>query len=304
MTVPFDELAGSPRYQATRQGAQVTETLLVAWSNIDAFLAERLPDPTYVGFNLNLPTSYLGRGIYFLEEVGIEPFFPDEQLGDGTYPSFYPSAVSAKCTMTYRTAPYTTGGKQNDNQNKGGDPSGPMINFKVSIGAEAEKLGDGAVQWALTNKASKTNDTTGLDSMVVRPMIQHGLTFLKTPAPPWNAIRNSIGKVNVATFAGANRACLLFLGCEGHRDFTPQGLQSWSLDYKFTEKDWGIDTSLNTSDFPSGVTIGGQTFRSTDHIGWLHAYRSSTKRYEILLRSNGDPIYLFQDFNPLFRPEL
>jgi hypothetical protein len=120
---------------------------------------------------------------------------------------------------------------------------------------------------------AKRGVSDNVPTAVIIPTLEHTIDWNYVAAPPWAAIRATMGKVNVTKFSGCARETCLFLGAETSRDRTSKGTSYWKMSYKFAEK------NVNPSDV-------------TDPIGWNH-----------VLRPDGDKAGSFQRLSKFVPPD-
>jgi hypothetical protein len=242
MPVPKEELEGSPTLSWTRNSGTAVQKFRILWEHQEQFLLEVFPIP-YVSLNrLIIPkaASYPGKFWLIADSVDIEPFQPDSPSGFNEVPNYYPAG--AKVTVHYKTPEYDQDGNGNDG------PGTPIafVKHKVTIGGEYLTYPSQALSWynpvddSLAPELHATpKDYAVSEDMhcaVTIPLIEHQMTWPQVAFPPWLGIRQCVGKVNAYPFAGAPPETLLFLGADAEREITNTGLRTWTLTYKFAEK--------------------------------------------------------------------
>jgi hypothetical protein len=262
-TGPIEEVAGSPKINFTRESGDATATFKISWTDIGSFIQLALPDPYVLGGLIVTPPAGTFPGIpwLFASKCAVEPMWDDTIAGDGFFPANY---SHAKVTVTYKSEGYdqnerSSGGKPvQTNDGPGGskgdahDPNGnpvPFVTHKVHIGGEFIAWPNAGLRWETPSDPNydATRYPAGPSPLLVGvsdqihagiavPSIEHTLEWHQVAFPPWSAIRACIGKVNAFPFTGAPPETLLFLGAEASREISSSGVRSWTLSYKFSEK--------------------------------------------------------------------
>jgi len=272
MAVAKEELDGSPTLTWSRKGGTAVQKFRIAWNDINAFVREVFPSAYVSGSYIIIPKAASFPGKYWLiaDNVSIEPFDPNYPQGLFDIPNYYPTG--ARVTVNYKTPEF-------DQQNNSADgPGGQSITFvkhKVTIGGEFLTYPSPACSWdapsdyTLSTSPGDANRPTPRDYALAEdmqvavtiPLIEHQLTWPHVAFPPWLAIRQCVGKVNAYPFAGAPAETLLFLGADGDREITNEGIRCWSLDYKLSEKNQNAINPANPQGWnhflrPDGPSAG------------------------------------------------
>ena len=298
MSVSYEELEGSPKITMDRKGGSATRIFKIAWVDIDAFFAEVFPNP----FNGYPVVSWVpGHSWLLADSAEAEPFDPTKPGGvnvgsDLTY------SDTAKVTVKY--APPQQDQQQQatsagDQTGGGGDGTGPggkqgatggekgkasqpvtLVTHDIHVGAEFLTISNLILKW-------QNGDPVGPQARAGRiiPTIEHQSTWHNIVQPPWTTIRMIAGGVNNGVFLGAKTECLLFLGAEGNRDITNQGEKTWTLKYKYSEKDLKPNTGK----------------------GWNHFYRAEKGKpltIDKLQTTDGSPIYQPVNFAGLYNDDI
>lgn len=284
MAVIFEELEGSPTFAIDRRSEKATRMTRVAWEDIDAAAAELMP---LIGFPF---APFPGRPLLMVSSFRIEPFIP-VPLGLGEVPPYYPGG--AKFTIEYETFPFDLTTPDKDSGPSGGEDDA-VIEYTVNFAGEFLTLGENQLVWFLpdTWPAAGGSDEVkaGQTAGKVVPNLEHALQIHYVVFPPWQAIRDCLGCVNLQRVAGAQPQTLLFLGAEIKRSLNTSSLKLWQLAYKFAEKNMG----------PDGIDYG--LIVQKRWIGWNHFWRDATSRYEPLMQRNGQQVYMSTDqFPKLFQ---
>lgn len=320
--VEFEELEGYPTYGVSLTEITARRRLRFDWADIDAAVAMLSP---YTG---NEWATFPGRPLMWVHKIDIEP-----ELGvahDGGLTCTYDKAIF---TVDYHVPKWDGGpatgtggggsGAGTDNSPRQGQSpqadTETLLSHRVSVGAEWLILPSSGLVWGNGwDATAQEYDTDGVRAVtseinagILIPIFEHQITWHRVAAPPWSAIRASIGCVNDDGFAGAAAGTLLFLGVEASVEYNNEGLNFWKMDYKFSEK------NLRSSD-PDDLM----------DRGWNYFYRKETGQFEYLARRKptapvaavraggggpvpqaaddvmavGRPIYAFADFEELFQP--
>jgi hypothetical protein len=300
MTIPFQELEGSPQLTMDRSGGTKGQRIFLCdWTQLNTALADLFPYP-WEGFTeLSL---FPGFGWMLAHTAKFEPFDPSDPDGTGQSENTYTHA-GAKITVDYEWADWKDGvndknspGKDKGptNGEKGTDDNPVTVTWETAIGGEFLVLPQQGVQWATDpeGKAAppgpvapgKFDLAENVHCGIVIPTLEHTITWHFCFTPPWDNIRYCVGKVNSNDFLGAPEGTLLFAGAEVHREWDQNGTKTCTLKYKFSEKNMG------DSDSPKG---------------WNYFFRPETGQFELLVKkSDGDPMYGDAGFTSLFNATL
>jgi hypothetical protein len=262
MTVYREELEGSPTISFDRKGGKAKRMFAIAWNDYVEFAAEFLPSAFAAGNAGIIPPAASFPDLPWLiaESVEIEPHNPAGISGLDEDPNTYPGG--AKVTVNYSTSEF------DQNKDDKGDKNGPggengstggqaetFVSHRISIGGEFLILPSSSLLWeqGFTPLATAKNPTPvatyavteDVHAGIIVPLIEHQITWHFVPSPPWRAIRQLMGHVNAYEFAGSPIETLLFLGVEASREITSEGTKAWSLDYKFSEKNYNPNLDAN-----------------------------------------------------------
>lgn len=263
--VPFDELAGSPKFSLGRESRDATRVGKVAWANIDLLALECFPVAPA------LPGVYPGITFLYADAVEIEPFHPDpglEMVCTGNTASY----DFARVTIKYSRLPYE---------------SSTLITRRYSMTGEFMTLPSGLLRWEDQAVGKHINEEDVTAAKII-PSIEHSITWNRVlnSAIPWDAIKANIGKVNDgdldnAYFPSVTDETLLYLGAELNFTFSTDGSQVWTLEHRFQER---------------RVKSGADVF------GWNHFWRPSDSLWKKLLnKDDNNPVYpKSTTFNDLF----
>jgi hypothetical protein len=276
MTVPFRELAGSPREQYDANGFSARRELLVAWENRDALAVEILGEGAQYGGSYW--STYPGKPSAFAVSIRFEPLDVDrpdqKELSALTEDLNSYSGSFAKVTVVYETI--------NDLDRPDGpeNESGTQISYRMLHTAAYQEIGPGG--WAWVNTSAPVPADRPLAKWI--PTTEHHLTWYKVVAPPWETIRALQGTVNNTDFLNCPAGTLLFEGAEADKLFagdfaSGESSSCWKIKYVFRER----------SIKHGGAVYGWYHFYRENPPGWTEAQAGSTKMYDEA------------DFNTLFQ---
>jgi len=248
MTVPFKELAGSPRETYGPEGMRAERRFLCAWEQRDVLVEELLGDG--YEFGGSAPAGYPGKSAVLAMRVGVEPF--DDDLVEQQFPGLSEGLAAyhgfAKVTADYELlAPA-------DRNDVPATEDNTLLSYRMDSGSETLTLAGDDLLWPGNPEATLPSDA---DGSVQLPYTRHLLTWHRVLSPPWTAMRNATGTLNDDTFLGAPAGTLLFEGATAGREFLRvSGLAdaefAWRIEYRFREnalKTVAAQPLLRTTDF-------------------------------------------------------
>ncbi len=285
--IAYEELEGSPTYQATSDGFSATQVYRMAWASIDAFLLESFPVPVRAGFayEFTLERTFPGTSWLFTRSVRIEGFDPGMPSA-GTQFNTY--ATGARVTIEYGTRPRE-------------EQDGTLRTHRLSIGGIHMIMPSRGFGWWNANGGADPVPASFMpiqseDVRVAKvlPTIEHTLSFEYVPDPPFTTITDRVGKTNQDTdLFSATRGTLLFLGADMHRRVTPQGEQAWKIEYRFSQK--VIKGPI--------LHLEAPPVNSGDGIGWNYEYNPKEAQWDVLVDKNDKYMYQEATFAELFQAE-
>ena len=283
MTVPFQELDGSPKYRIAQSGTTATRRFLVAWPLWQAFARELLGTYQVIGgaFSFTAP-SHLLLGNLIVSELAVDPW-PEEKITSGDLLSLASSPNDYEYAMV--TAGYRTIHDQNNlsRPDLPAVPDGTLLTYSADLGAEYVTVPGRVWNWDAAPDDPRVPDDVNPGLLI--PQGTYQLTWHRVALPPWEAIRQLRGKVNQAEFVGAPPGTVLFLGARASREF--QFVENggfWRIEYAFLE---------NTKELSSG-----------EQAGWNHFYKESAvdgEHWVAIEDQDGNPPYRAGDLNALFQ---
>jgi hypothetical protein len=279
MTISFKEFAGSPVETIGPEGMKATRTLLCAWDDREAVLAQLLGDGYEFGGKSR--AAYPGKPDVVAMRTRCEPLaddlvvqeFPSLSEGLNRYHGF------AKLTVRYELL---VGSGRSDAPEVA---PGTFLTYRQDRDYEIVPMADDALAWQDQPAAGIPEEAI---PQVRVPIIVHHLTWHRVVSPPWAAIRAGVGTVNDAAFLGAAAGAVLFDGCATEPEFLrigdlAQAELASRIEYVFREK------AVKTGD---GAIVG-----------WNHAYRSlpaDDPGWDQLVDAAGNRPYRSSDFAALF----
>lgn len=278
MAVAFKELSGSPVEHYTRDGFTARREFLVAWEDRDAFAAEVLGQARQHGGSTGV--HYPGKTSVFAVRLRYVPLDPESlstsQLDELTEGLNRYSQSFAKATVDYGTL------SARDREDAPEPEPGTHVTYRMKHGLEHQALLPQGWHWA-DQPASVLADDYPLAKAI--PFTEHHVTWHQVVRPPWQAIRQLQGKLNLGEFLGCPEATLLLEGAEANKLYR-SGFESaspefcWQIRYLFRER---------------AVKYGGEV------CGWNHFYRGDPPGW-VELTNGSQKMYELGDFSVLFQP--
>lgn len=299
MPISFNELADSPTFTVTAGGAQAERRGLIDWSDVNEFAEEVLPASVATGSGAGqvAGAGFPGRPALRVTQLVIEPFPQKIVSVDGSGVANYNHALA---TLNYSTVTATFGGSVPSLPVEPLDRRDPVpfLQHQVTVGGEWITIPGETLEWA--NYASE-DVNEDVQAGVFVPILEHQVSWPRVVSPPFQAMRDTIGKVNstTGTFATGTFAkeTLLFLGAELSREIMSNGSRAWNVTYRFSERrvvsSDSADTVGQDPDLPGG---------------WNHFYGGDAATasgfypgFYRLQRTTDEPIYALTSFTPLFQ---
>ena len=288
----YFEVGGSPTYQLSKDSASATDTWMVPWADAHVFARTQIPFiETEGGFSL-AGTRAVHRYDLGLraETVDISPFYSEEPGITGNSPASEWSVVK----ISYKVP------DRKDSEDEDPDDPETFLTHKLTIGAEMMTVpprkaevpddpnrspGETPVSeggFLPDEEAEIDKKMTDEDAPItlLMPTAEHQFSWKRVLYPPFGAIYNAIGKLNASAFAGCAAETLMFLGVDAQREFTTDGQEPWTLDYRFSHR-------------------CSQPIGAPNPLTWNHFYVPKKGTWE-KLRFNGQLAYRTTDFSGLF----
>ncbi len=283
MTIPFQELSGSPEEQYTTDGFTAIRKFLVSWSQRDDFVSwlrgtsEQFGSPETVTYPNHADVSPWKIEVVPFDSASITQqsiILPSDALND--YNSY------ALVTVHYKIM------TQQDLDDGPTAETRTRLTYRMNYQSELVNIPGTGLYW------DKTSVSLGENYPIVKqiPLTEHVLTWRQVLYPPWDSIRNMQGKINSTEFLDCPTGTMLYLGASVNKlyrsDITDGASEfCWSIEYRFLQRI---------------ISQGNSQF------GWNAAYRSETGLWENVVtgpQSNSNPavctpLYQSDDFNLLF----
>lgn len=283
MAVTFEELAGSPTLEVVDGRIVAQRVFRVDWSDRLEFIAELWGQYGAVGgaFVYQPPAFFPQVPQAFVNEVRVEPFDADNPNGSAV--TSLTSATNrydagAKVTAVYRSA-------EDEDHAARGDlptvPSGTYLRYRSDLSSDYVALPGRVFRWDADDEPVADDVNPG----VLVPSEEFTLSWLRVPLPPWNTMRDTVGKVNNATFLNYPAGTVLFVGVETRHDFQI------------------VDTGLWRVDFHFKVRLVHGTGAGSPNLGWNHFYReqaASGEHWLEVVDEDGNNVYQAGDLTALF----
>lgn len=277
MAITYDEIEGSPSIVMDRDGGSARRTFKIAWADIGRAILEVFPGAL---FGYPYTASIPGFPWLRAQKMSIDPFDPNNPTGTGQRMNTYPGG--AKVVVDY--AP----NKWPDSDMKDGPDEGELqdITFleqKVNFGGEYLTWPNNGVRWEKDTDGETTYSTGGggngvgekkfqviedINVGIVIPTIEHTMTWKFVAFPPWQGIRNCLGKVNSVAHMNCQPETLLFNGCTAERTYSTQGSPTWSLEYRISEKCYNYPLQVERGLSGPIITAGGTGYSVGDRLSF------------------------------------
>lgn len=287
MTIPFQELSGSPEEQYTSDGFTAVRKFLVPWDNRDSFVAWLRGSSDVFGSRETV--AYPNHADILPWKIDISPY--DDLTVKKSAMSTPSAGVNAYSGFALITVYYRLMTQQDLDSGPKAE-SGTRLTYRMNYQLEALTLNGVGLYW------NNTTASLGSSREVIKqiPLTEHVLIWKQVLFPPWNAMRNLQGKVNSTKFLDCPEGTLLYEGVgvnklyrsdlnDGASDFC------WQLEYRFLQR---------------------IIYQNENKFGWNAAWRSETGLWEDVVMgadsnytlNSGAPLYQSGDFNALFVSEM
>lgn len=277
MAIAVDVQAGSPYGNINAEQGTITVVGKVAWTDLGGKLSELFPDSTAAGVGAN-PVDPL-FGIYRCQSCEFRPMGaePDVTFGTPTVSSHdgdftMPAYEYAWLTITYSSLQVEFPNESSDSPDTpDGTTEVPGLVHQLSSGGEVITLANDSLYWSDEVSAKGTNVTA---SKVVTT-IEHNVTWRRVLTPPWQDMRELVGKVNdddLGPFQTGTmfEETLLYLGFTATPDIMSDGTRVWEIGYRFSER--RVD-ELTRAVIGGAITADGVTGHEQEFGGWNHFYK-------------------------------
>lgn len=285
LSIPFEELAGSPALSINQQTTTAVRTFRVAWDDWPAFARLLVGRYRRVGCSHEFvpPLPFPGDPNLIVSDIDIEPFDaegPDGSdvatLTSGT--NRYPAA-GAKVTAVYESL-FDADNRPRDDLP--GVPTGTYLTYEADLGFE--QFSTPSRRWRWNAPPDYPALAADVEPSLLLPTGDFRLTWHRVAVPPWTAIRNLRGHVNSGTFVGAAAGTVMFLGAKIRREFRfAEGGGFWRIEYQFAER---------------AIPLNGGGV-----AGWNHYFREqaiSGEHWLPIINASNQPPYPNGDLGALF----
>lgn len=278
MAIAVDVQAGSPYGNINAEQGTITVVGKVAWSDLGNKLNELFPSSTAAGVGAN-PVDPL-FGIYRCQSCEFRPIGAEPVVNQGGTPSasafdsdfIMPLYEYAWLTITYSSLQVEFPNVSADTPDTpNGSTEVPGITHQLSSGGEVITLANDSLWWSDDTSAKGTNITA---SKIVTT-IEHNITWRRVLNPPWQDMRELVGKVNdddLGPFQTGTmfEETLLYLGFTAVPDIMSDGTRVWEIGYRFSERRVDELTRLTRS---GAIVADGVDGHEQEFGGWNHFYK-------------------------------
>lgn len=278
MAIAVDVQAGSPYGNINAEQGTITVVGKIPWTSLGSKLGELFPDSLSTGVGAN-PVDPL-FGIYRCQSCEFRPMGAEPLVNQGGTPAAstfdsdftMPKYEFAWLTITYSSLQVEFPNESSDSPDTpDGTTEVPGLVHQLSSGGEVITLDDSTLYWSDGTSAQGTNVTA---SKVVTT-IEHNVTWRRVLSPPWQDMRELVGKVNdddLGPFQTGTmfEETLLYLGFTATPDIMSDGTRVWEIGYRFSER--RVDELCR--DAPGGNIIAdGVDGHAQEFGGWNHFYK-------------------------------
>ncbi len=276
MSIPFEELEGSPRLQIDALGTKATREFRVAWSDWQAFSRQLLGSYRRAGcaFRFESPMYFPDMPDVVVTDLSVEPFDGGNPEGNeirsiksGT--NAYPAA-GAKVTATYESI--ASASSRSDLPSV---PDGTFLTYRAELGADFLSVPGRVWKWDAPPDNPKL--PPDINPGILIPTDSYRITWHRVASPNWTAIRNLRGKINDGMFMGGASGTVLFLGAKITRQFQFVGDDGfWQVEYSFAEKSVDLvgGGKAGWNFFYKEEAVGGENWVEIQDAGGNKPYKS------------------------------
>lgn len=279
----IQEIGGSPKEDYRQYDFSAQREFLVPWNQRQEFAHFVLGSPNVSQTDREI-LKYPGREQTMATRLKFEPLDPQAIELDGVndLQTDLPQYTGSywKATVYYDTV-------ENDNRSDLPDtPEGTKTTYRMKIDVVEEQIPVSSWTWEDNPTAVVPQDFYAVKRI---PVTEHHVIWSYVRYPPWNAISQLQGKVNLTEFLSCPPGTLLFDGAEGNKlynqgesvDDNPSPF-TWQLHYVFREKRIKADNTV---------------------YGWNHFYRENPPGWVPLVH-NQHFLYDSEEFRRLFASEV
>lgn len=258
ISVPYEELKGSPKVRLSGGKMTGTRVFRVAWSDRVQMMGDLYGSYKTIGGvpSYTPPDPFPGFPWLIAKDIDIEPFDEEGMDGDGA-PNNYTSA-GALVTATYEQVD----NDEDAGSNKPEVDNGTYLTYSSEIGAEYLTVPGRTWSFTgLTGADAKLPDDEPAGIKI--PTESFTLSWTRVPRPPFAAARKMRGMLNNAIFNGFDIGTVLFLGAKYSREFQAIDLGLWKVDYMFEVK--AVESTASP-----GTVLGWNHFYSRKAVAGEH----------------------------------
>lgn len=249
---------------ADRNGVYARKPYLCAYADRWKFLRELRGYSTVSGGKVlrHPPAVYPDNKLLYADDARVSPLITGVRQGVNQVTFDY-----AKIDVTFKTPDY--------NYESGGGTGEPAVDgvtygtVRLAFAGEFVTIPGRKARFKTSGEALDSNPG------VLVPNLEYSITRHQIPYLPVTIIKGLVGKINSAAWLGFDAETVLFVGGEADRSATSEGLQAWTIDFKFLWRpvSWnmGLTTNrtweyvvFNGSNPPPPITGGNLTYDSGD----------------------------------------
>ena len=305
----FDEYQGSPTIDYAVESASAVRKGKIAWSNIDALIAELFPSGSNT---LAYPTNDYLRA----SRLSIVPLAKEEDVTTTSSSDLSLATLNsynfAEVTIEYETSEEDDEGGGGGGGG-GGDPQDPqdpvsLLKHRWSPGGEFLTVPSFGWEWSFDSKEIDRD----LELGIMVPTIEHQITWPRVVSPPFSAIRSTIGRVNASPINFKTgeivEETLLFLGADLQREILSTGALAWEVSYRFSEKkvdagDFGVASDSSSGGWNHFFRSDEEFSNATPKVGFYRVKGRTEYLGDGTYSGTARDPYTLKDFAPLFVEE-
>lgn len=272
MPISFEELEGSPSGSFSDGKFTGRRMFAVDWADWTLFTAELYGSYRLTGgtVSFNNPATFPGVPQAVCTDIQFAPLPGDNPEKTSAITLTNGNAVTydkAKITAIYKI-PFSNS-RVRGRGDLPGVPTGTYLDFNSDHGAEWVTVPGRVWKWSADSEPLGEDHNPGL----LMPTEDITLTWSRVTSPPWNAIRDTKGKINSSQLMNYEVNKVLFVGARARKSFQLTEQTFWTLDYSFR-------------------------VRAQD---WNHRYRENPEGWAAIEDNGGGSPYAATSFDGLFQ---